>query len=376
MSSFAQEKYVIISQEQAEKILSDLLSKKSSGNNVQDAWAKSLLIEAFQTYFTNKSTKADVYEKTFVEGLNQEIDNLNDSIKKRDGIIKTLQKKVSKENYQVLLDEAQRKWDTERQILDSQHSQAMQSQDEKIQNLQARVEALVDDSLAYEQKISTLQEGVIIAKNVTNKYEQNKSALETLYMEYKNSQTVEYVKSDVINNVVREYSDYLKILGISMPNEEKNQIKYLLAVAEASEVYKSAVTILGAKYDEASVQAWLKDYKNTNRLTMLNGGQQTIMTQIEKAMSTYGSAVNHFKKSILPYLQEQGQIPDASTVKEVTEMVKIKVSNYSDGKFLDLSKYSPYHTNLNRVLNKTLQGLKVMNESTYNNFILSIESSL
>ncbi len=377
VSSFAQEKYVRISQEQAEKIASDLLSKQSSGNNVQDAWAKSLLIEAFQTYFTNKGTKADVYEKAFVEGLNQEIKNLNDTIKKRDGAIKSLQKKASKENFQVQLEEAQRKWDSERQTLESQHAQALKNQSEKYQSLQARVDALVADSLAYEQKISTLQEGIVIAKNVTTQYEQKKSALEILYMECKNSQTVEFVKSNEINNAIREYSDYLKILGITMPNEQKKQIDALLVVSKASEAYRTAVAILGSKYEESSVQAWLKDYKkNNNQLVLLNSGQQTIMAQIEKAMSTYGSAVNHFKKSILPYLQEQGQIPDAATVKEVKEMVQIKVSNYSDGKFRDLSKYSPYHTNLNKVLNKTLQGIKVMNENAYNSFISNIEGSL
>lgn len=377
ISCFAQDKYVVTSQEQAEKIIFDLLSKQSSGNNVQDAWAKTLLTEAFNTYFTSKSTRADVYEKSFVDGLNQEIENLNDTIKKRDGIIKGLQKKASKENYQAQLDDAQRKWDSERQAMESQHNQAMQNQSDKIRMLQARVDALVADSLSFEQKISNLQEGVLVAKNVTSQYEQKKSALETLYMECKNSQTVEYIKSETVINTIKEYSDYLGILGISMPDEQKKQIDYLQVVAKVSEIYKTATSILSSKYEDASVQAWLKDFKNaSNRIALLNNGQQTIMAQVEKAMSTYGSAVNHFKKSILPYLQEQGQIPDGATAKEVKEMVQIKVSNYSDGKFQDISKYSPYHINLNKVLNKTLQGIKVMNENAYNSFISNIENSL
>ena len=56
-------------------------------------------------------------------------------------------------------------------------------------------------------------------------------------MECKNSQTVEFVKSDIVNNAVKEYSDYLKILGISMPVEQKKQIDYLLVAAKASETF-------------------------------------------------------------------------------------------------------------------------------------------
>lgn len=163
-----------------------------------------------------------------------------------------------------------------------------------------------------------------------------------------------------------------------MPTEQKTQIEFLKSVSNVGVLYQSAINIMNTKYDENAVKKWILSFKSisSNYLPKLNDGQRTVMARIENAMSSLGAANNHFRKSILVYLQEQGQIPDKDTAKEVKDMVQLKVRNYSEGKHIDTKKYNPYHTNLNRILSGILEGIKVMNETDYGTYISKIENTL
>ena len=369
--------YVFVKHDLVDKIVNDLLAKQGNIDAVQKGWAETLLRTAFQNYFSNKASKAAVYDQTAWNELNDLLSALNDTIKKRDGIIKSLQKQVSKQNFGMLMEEAKKSWEQERAQLENKHSTLIASKDMDIIALKSHVEALVQDSIKRKQEIDVLVKNVAIAKNVTEQYNQKVLALDDLYKEYKNSQTLEYVKADLTLQTISEYSEYLKIVGVSMPIEQKTQIEYLQSVSKVAELYQSATNILDARHDDQAVQKWIQSYKSINTyLPKLNNGQQTIMAQIEKAMSSLGAANNHFKKSILVYLQEQGQIPDGETAQEVKDMVQLKVRNYSDGKHEDITKYNPYHANLNKVLESVFVNIKVMNDAAYQSFISNIENAL
>ena len=333
---------------------------------------------AFLNYFTNKASKAIVYDQSAWNELKDELSALNDSIKKRDANIKALQKQLSRENFENQMVQAKQAWEQERNQLVDKYSSVVKIKDATISDLGTRVKTLEQDSIKHEQEINGLKKSVDIAKNVTEQYNQKLQALDDLYKEYKNSQTLEYVKADLAQQTISEYSDYLKIIGIPMPTEQKTQIEFLKSVSNVGVLYQSAINIMNTKYDENAVKKWILSFKSisSNYLPKLNDGQRTVMARIENAMSSLGAANNHFRKSILVYLQEQGQIPDKDTAKEVKDMVQLKVRNYSEGKHIDTKKYNPYHTNLNRILSGILEGIKVMNETDYGTYISKIENTL
>lgn len=370
--------YVCVKQEVVDKVISNLLVKQGDVDPVQKGWGENLLRTAFLNYFTNKASKAIVYDQSAWNELKDELSALNDSIKKRDANIKALQKQLSRENFENQMVQAKQAWEQERNQLVDKYSSVVKIKDATISDLGTRVKTLEQDSIKHEQEINGLKKSVDIAKNVTEQYNQKLQALDDLYKEYKNSQTLEYVKADLAQQTISEYSDYLKIIGIPMPTEQKTQIEFLKSVSNVGVLYQSAINIMNTKYDENAVKKWILSFKSisSNYLPKLNDGQRTVMARIENAMSSLGAANNHFRKSILVYLQEQGQIPDKDTAKEVKDMVQLKVRNYSEGKHIDTKKYNPYHTNLNRILSGILEGIKVMNETDYGTYISKIENTL
>ena len=370
--------YVCVKQEVVDKVISNLLAKQGDVDPVQKGWGENLLRTAFLNYFTNKASKAIVYDQSAWNELKDELSALNDSIKKRDANIKALQKQLSRENFENQMVQAKQAWEQERNQLVDKYSSVVKIKDATISDLGTRVKTLEQDSIKHEQEINGLKKSVDIAKNVTEQYNQKLQALDDLYKEYKNSQTLEYVKADLAQQTISEYSDYLKIIGIPMPTEQKTQIEFLKSVSNVGVLYQSAINIMNTKYDENAVKKWILSFKSisSNYLPKLNDGQRTVMARIENAMSSLGAANNHFRKSILVYLQEQGQIPDKDTAKEEKDMVQLKVRNYSEGKHIDTKKYNPYHTNLNRILSGILEGIKVMNETDYGTYISKIENTL
>ena len=85
--------YVCVKQEVVDKVISNLLAKQGDVDPVQKGWGENLLRTAFLNYFTNKASKAIVYDQSAWNELKDELSALNDSIKKRDANIKALQKR-------------------------------------------------------------------------------------------------------------------------------------------------------------------------------------------------------------------------------------------------------------------------------------------
>lgn len=370
LSAQEENQYVRVNQSTVNDIIKKLMDKQDDIDAVQKGWAENLLRTAFQSYFSNKKAKAEVYEQSAIKEYQDSIRNLNSTIKKNNKTIQSLRSQISKENVDARIDAVKK------EISDSLN-RILSVKESNIIRQEGCIDSLNKIILQLERERTELKRGAKIAENVTKHYVAKQQAIETLYMEYNNSQTMEYINCEQISKILSEYTDYLKIIEVPIPDEQKNQIEYLQAVSAMSEIYASAISLLDSKYDKASIAKWNKDYKEKRVfIDKLNNGQKTIIAQIENAVNTLDRAVSHFKNSIVTYLVEQGQIPDAETAKDIKEMLALKVKNFSNGKYEDVSKYNPYHKRLNDVLKKTKDGIKIMNETNYKSFISSIERDL
>ncbi|MCD8296160.1 MAG: hypothetical protein LUC88_01145 [Prevotella sp.] len=394
------QKYVSVNEDLVKKIVEETLPKSGMVDDVQRGWAENLMSKAFESYFSSKETQVNVHGQYEIDELNGKIKELKDTINNRDKEIKDLQKKVSKEN----LDEKQSTIDdlnktigelnatidtlnetinkskneiSELSAGQEKWEQDLHAKDDTISSLKKEMDTLAQDKDRLSEENSKLQNNATIADNVTKQYSEKQNALNRKYTDCYNASIEKITDIQGIQNAISEYSEYSKIIGVEIPDEDKKNIDYLNVVCKASEIYQSAVSILDKKYDAAVVKDWLQQYNaNSKGFSSLKDMQQTVMAQIKNAMETIESATNNFKKSVLPYLKEQGQIPNNQTADEVKKMVSLNVQIYAESRYKDTTKYNEYHTNLNRVLQNTLDGLKVMDEEQYKAFLEKIEDEL
>lgn len=371
LSAQEEKQYVRVNQSTVNDVIEKMMDKQDDIDAVQKGWAENLLRAAFQSYFSNKKTKAKVYEQSVIKFYQDSITKLNSTIKNNDKAIQSLQNQVLKENVNARIDVVKKK-------MSDSLNHVLSVKESNIIRQEGCIDSLNKIILQLERERTELKHGAKIAENVTKHYVTKQQAIETLYMEYKNSQTMEYINCEQISQSISEYTDYLKIIDVPMPDEQKKQVEYLQAISAMGEIYISAISLLESKYDKASVAKWNEDYKKKRVFVeKLNDGQKTIIAQIENAVNTLEVAVTHFKNSIVAYLVEQGQIPDVETAENIREMLALKVENFSSVRqYKDVSKYDPYHKRLNDILKKTRDGIKIMNEATYKSFISNIEKDL
>lgn len=377
ISAQKQYEYVKVNQDLVNEIVKDIIGKQGAIDPVQKGWAENLLTNAFQNYFANKNSKAIVYEQSDIKYYKDSISNLIDTVKVHKKAIASLKKQLSKENIDTRISEGRKEIkDSLNQILSLRDKETI-CLSNTIDSLNLVVTKLQNENADLSSKVSDLNSSVAIAQNVTKQYSAKQKEIESLYMEYVNSQTLDYIDCNKIKNAISEYTDYVKIINVPIQNEIKQKIEYLEAVSLISEIYANAKILLDSKYDEKAISKWIQDAKHhQNHIAKLNNGQKTVFAQINNAMTTIGSAVTHFRNSILKYLIEQGQIPDVETAKGVKDMLSLKVEYFASGKYHDVTKYDPNHKHLNNILQKTKNGLKVMNETTYKSFVMGLEKEL
>ena len=359
------------------EIVKDIIGKQGAIDPVQKGWAQNLLTNAFQNYFANKNSKAIVYEQSDIKFLKDSINSLIDTIKVHKKANSSLKKQLSKENIDTRISEGRQEIkDSLNRILSLREKEAIRLSN-TIDSLNLVVTKLQNENADLSSKVSDLNSSVAIAQNVTKQYSAKQKEIESLYMEYVNSQTLDYIDCNKIKKAISEYTDYVKIINVPIQDENKQKIEYLETVSQVSGAYANAKILLDSKYDEKAISKWIQDAKQyQNHIAKLNNGQKTVFAQVTNAMTTIGSAVNHFRNSILKYLEEQGQIPDVETTLTIKDMLVLKLKNYGNGKYQDVTKYDPYHKHLNSILLKTQKGLKVMNENSYKAFIKGVEKEL
>lgn len=371
---FAQKnEYVKINQTLVNEIVKKLIDKQGSLDPVQKGWAENLLTNAFQNYFTNKNAKAMVYEQSDIKYLKDSINVLTSTIKEQKKSIATLNNQLSKEDFETRLSKVRKEVTDSLGRINLEQNASVINLSKSRDSLNLIIQALRDENTNLSSENTNLLKSVAIAENVTKQYTAKQKEIEALYMEYANSQTLDYINEDRIAKAITEYTNYVKIINVPVQDEQKKQIEYLESVSIVSSLYANANIILDSKYDEKAVSQWNQEKKrHQNSINKLNNGQKTVFMQINNAMNTVGTATNDFKHNILTYLEEQGQIPDVETAKEVKDMVTLGVKTFTKGQPI----YDARHKNLNKILKYIQNGLKVMNENAYKSFISRIKADL
>lgn len=376
--------YISVNQQTADKITERVLDQQKGATPENIGWARGLIQEAFRLYFSDKSVRAEVYDEATMDRLEQEKAHLLDSIKGLHKENKNLAKQLSKENIKGQLEDLReqlnREFENKQREATARQSASDDSlalQGKQIARMSQQLDSLRTVLGERDAQVAKLEEDAKIADNVIAQHNARKDVLIVLYQETANSQTLDYVKVDTIQKAIADYVEYTRLISLPMGEEERAWMAYLEAVAQAGKFYREATAAMAAKYDAAKGQALLKACEQLlANDSLLNSGQRTVLAQVQKALEEQEKAIAHFRLSIIDYLREQGQIPDPETVKEVKDGIWLRVGNFAEGRYTDRKHYSPYHVNLNKILDEAIKGLKVMNETDYETFVNGIEAAL
>ena len=368
-------KYVKVDQElidkAADEVVADIPEKdKRLGT-------KELIKQAFKHYTTGKAAKVEVYEKDKINAWKDSVKTLNKQIKQmveenkmainpyRDTIA-DLRNQMSQQNVAAQIN-----------AIKSKHRDDSLAQESVIKAQKAEVARLRGDSVKLAKSNAEFARDADIVKKVKDKVGALCGKVDALYSSYKTSQDLKYVNPSEAEKVVKDYVDYLDMIGVSMPQDQEDEIEHIQDVAKVAKHYHDGIEILGKKYDANAVKTWNNGVNGlADSIAKLNGGQRTVWENTLFAFSTIDAANKHFREIIIPYLEEQGQLPTKNEVDDVKKMVGLKVQFFSDGRYNDTTKYHEFHKHLNGVLEKAMKGLRVMDEKQYDAFLKEIEDSL
>lgn len=376
------QKYVEVNQ----KLIKDAAEEAVKGiSDVKEkAYIKDLIERAFAEYNSGNAAKVEVYEKDAIDELKSEIKGWKDSVEILGKQIKRLAKEKTEaikpyRDTVAILRKQLNKENVEGQIsaLRVKHKNDSLIQDSEIKTQKAEINRLRADSAKLAADNAALAENSKIAVKVNEHVSALRGKVDELYTSYVNSQDLRYVDLEVAEDAAQKYEEYLKMIGLTVEQEEQEKINQILAVAKVAKHYNAGIEILGKKYDAKAVKKWNGGVKElTPYIPKLNSGQKTVWQNVLSAFATIDVANEHFKTSIIPYLKDQGELPTGAEVKEVNEMIKLKVKNFADGRYRDTTKYHELHTHLNEVLETAKNGIKVMGKSQYKEFVRDIENML
>ena len=371
------DKYVKVDQElidkAADKVVADIPEKdKRLGT-------KELIKQAFEHYTTGNAAKVEVYEKDEINAWKDSVKTLNNQIKQiveenkvaikphRDTIA-DLRKQMSQQNVAAQIN-----------AIKSKHRDDSLAQESVIKAQKAEVARLRGDSVKLAKSNAEFARDADIVKKVKDKVGALRGEVDALYSDYKNSQDLKYVNPSEAEKVVKDYVGYLDMIGVSMPQEQKDKIEHIQVVAKVAKHYHDGIEILGKKYDANVVKTWNDGTKGlAASIAKLNSGQRAVWENECKAMENIAIANDYFRTEIVQYLKDQEILPTQPVVNEAKDMVKLCVGNFAKSrKYTDTTKFHPLYMHLNKVLAKTFEGLKVeKDKEKFGKFLKEIEDSL
>ena len=340
---------------------------------------KELIKQAFEHYTTGNAAKVEVYEKDEINAWKDSVKTLNNQIKQmveenkmainpyRDTIA-DLRNQMSQQNVAAQIN-----------AIKSKHRDDSLAQESVIKAQKAEVARLRGDSVKLAKSNAEFARDADMVKKVKDKVGALRGKVDALYSDYKNSQDLKYVNPSEAEKTVKDYVGYLDMIGVSMPQEQKDKIDHIQVVAKVAKHYHDGIEILGKKYDAKAVKTW-NDGTNglAASIAKLNSGQRAVWENECNAMENIAIANDYFRTEIVQYLIDQEILPTQPVVNEAKDMVKLCVGNFAKSrKYTDTTKFHPLYVHLNKVLAKTLGGLKMeKDKEKFGKFLKEIEDSL
>lgn len=392
VSVAAQEKkYVSFDAKVVEKVSEQ---ESSSISDPKDqAWAEKIIKNAFASYFADKSVGAEVYTKHYVDSLVNRNTMFADSLRQAKDKASELEKRLARTNESIdklAGEKAAESMKIYNDGLDKIRADIRGQRDslKKKDSLLKEKDSLLNANLTtirhYESKVDALEKQVadlqkenVFAKKLIAVNEARQNSVDVIFSETKNSQTLEYIDPQAINEAIGDYEEHLSMIEMEMSAEMQEKVDYLKTAAQAGKFFKKAVSVLGAKYDKDKVEALSSECERVeSECQGLNDGQRTVLAQIGAAIEDFPTSMRHFNNSILSFISSQGQIPDKETVEDVISGINLRINNFPGRSDSDDNHYNAYLTNLNKVLDMSREELRVMTEREFKEYIKKIEEAL
>lgn len=369
-------KYLVEDRALAEQVRDAVISGQEGIDIMQQGWAKSVIDEAFKRYFLAAKPTTIIFEEASVVTLHGQLkakdDEYRDLKNKYDRLKKSYDADVVKAKQEVIDGPLARK-DQECIALQAE----IQGLKSEAASLNAQINSLNAQINSLNAQIESLNEEAEIARKVIAKHAEKKKTVVSLYQSNANS-SLEFVDAAAILSGVTDYEEYVALVELPIDPDLQKQIVFLKNLADAATFYKDAIAFMSSRFDQVRYDELLSEYSLLSKIiNTLDPMQQTVFCKVGEALKGLKESQEHFVKSVLVYLEEQGLIPEPR-VDEIKGDVNFKVELYTDGEHQDADRYryNPYYKNLNRVLDMAYNGLRKMNVAEYEAYIKKLKENL
>lgn len=379
-AAFAQKvtrQYIVVDDKIKEEVTQAAAAKYAKGDEMKEAAFRTLIGDAFTAYFGHKKTRAEVVSCDSVDLLNRQLKSAGEAIT-------SLRNQLSKTDNNALLDAKDREWRNKCDSISKSNEAVLAARSRECDSLQRLLTETQGRLSELNTRQAALEQNASVFKNMEKRLSDLQTELNQAYAKCSAGSLSGISNISEMEDAVKSYSDFMKILDQTVPAEQKEQIALIQSTCKVAEYYQKASSLLDGKYDKATVDKMVKEYSEVEPyLKNMSSQQAAELARVHDLLKWEENVILNFRETILKELLDMGCIPDEATYKNALDTT---LTNWGIFNGDDPNCKEGYYDNGYKYINKQLEelysGLKnysgknLKDPKTFEKFLKGISESL
>lgn len=379
-AAFAQkatQQYIVVDDKIKEEVTQAAAAKYAKGDDMKEAAFRTLIGDAFTAYFGHKKTRAEVVSRDSVNILNQQLAKAHETIK-------SLNNQLSKANTNDLLDAKDREWRNKCDSISKSNEVVLAARNHECDSLQRLLTETQGRLSVLKTEQEALEQNAPVFKNIEKRLSDLQTELNKASEECTTSSLSGINDCSEMEDAVKSYSDFMKMLGQAVPAEQTEQIALIQSTCKVADYYQKASSLLVGKYDKAAVDKMIKEYSEVEHyLNNMNSQQAADAARAYELLAREERVILNFRNFILADLHSLGCISDKTGYEEAMGIVKKRLGTFNKGNSnCEEGYYDKGYKYINNQLDNLCDGLKnysgknLKDSKIYEKFLKDISDSL
>lgn len=379
-AAFAQratQQYIVVDDKIKEEVTQAAAAKYAKGDDMKEAAFRTLIGDAFTAYFGHKKTRADVVSLDSVKTLNQQLAKAHETIK-------SLNNQLSKTNTNSQLDAKDREWRSKCDSISMSNEAVLAARNHECDSLQQLLTETQGRLSELNTRQAALEQNDLVFKNMKKRLSDLQTELNNACEKCTTGSLSSIGNFAEMEDAVKSYSDFMKMLGQEVPAEQKEQIALIQSTCKVAEYYQKASSLLDGKYDKAAVDKMVKEYSEVEHyLNNMNSQQAADAARAYELLAREERVILNFRSFILADLQSLVCISDKTGYQDAMGKIKKRWGIFNAGNpNCEEGYYDKGYKYINKQLEELYSGLKnysgknLKDPKTYEKFLKGIGDSL
>ncbi len=379
-AAFAQkatQQYIVVDDKIKEEVTQAAAAKYAKGDDMKEAALRTLIGDAFTAYFGHKKTRAEVVSCDSVNILNRQLATAR-------GTISSLNNQLSKTNTNALLDAKDKEWKNKCDSVKRSMGIVIAQKNGECDSLQLLLAETQGRLSELNTRQTALEQNASVFKNIEKRLSDLQVELNKAYEKCTTGSLSGINDCVEMETAARSYSDFMKMLGQAVPEEQKKQIALIQSTCKGAEYYQKASSLLDGKYDKAAVDKMVKEYSEVEPyLKNMSSQQAAELARVHDLLKWEENVILNFRETILKELLDMRCIPDETAYKIALDTTLTNWGIYNgDDPNCKEGYYDIGYRYINKQLEKLYSGLKNYSKNkfedpkTFEKFLKGIGDSL